>query len=154
MYADYMRHRGLDVEEASDGEEAIARARRLKPAVIVMDLSLPNVDGWEATRRIKADRSLRDPWVIESSQSPVTENPISSSARAKPGSTTSWSSHALLGRSSRGSPRTGAWVVGRAGEHAVAAGAQRTSILSSERVENDLAEDVRGERSLQAGVGP
>ena len=64
MYAEYLRHKGLIVEEASDGEEAITKVRRLEPAVIVMDLSMPIVDGWEATRRIKADNALRASWII------------------------------------------------------------------------------------------
>ena len=47
--------RGYVVEFAEDGEEAVRKARELSPALILMDLSLPVMDGWEATRRIKAD---------------------------------------------------------------------------------------------------
>ena len=47
--------RGFEVEFAEDGEEAVRKAREGAPALILMDLSLPVMDGWEATRRIKAD---------------------------------------------------------------------------------------------------
>ena len=43
----------------SDGAAGIALAEREHPDLILMDLSLPVIDGWEATRRIKADQALR-----------------------------------------------------------------------------------------------
>jgi CheY-like chemotaxis protein len=43
-----------DVIEAEDGEHGLARAERELPDLILMDLSLPRIDGWEATRRLKA----------------------------------------------------------------------------------------------------
>jgi CheY-like chemotaxis protein len=46
--------RGYDVAVALDGEEGIAMARTDAPALILMDMSLPGMDGWEATRRLKA----------------------------------------------------------------------------------------------------
>jgi CheY-like chemotaxis protein len=46
---------GFDVIEASDGEGAIERTSSQFPDVVLMDLSLPIVDGWEATRRLKSD---------------------------------------------------------------------------------------------------
>jgi CheY-like chemotaxis protein len=55
MYVEYLQFQGLRVAEAVNGEEAVARTKQLLPAVVVMDLSLPVMDGWEATRRIKAD---------------------------------------------------------------------------------------------------
>jgi CheY-like chemotaxis protein len=59
MYAEYLAFSGYRVEQASNGEEAVELARRLKPDVVVMDLSLPVMDGWEATRRLKADENTR-----------------------------------------------------------------------------------------------
>ena len=51
--------RGFEVEFAEDGEEAVRKARDGAPALILMDLSLPVMDGWEATRRIKAAEATR-----------------------------------------------------------------------------------------------
>ncbi len=45
---------------ARDGEEGIEKAFSLKPDIILMDLSLPKIDGWEATRRIKAHKETQD----------------------------------------------------------------------------------------------
>jgi two-component system cell cycle response regulator DivK len=55
MYGEYLKFCGFRVAEAQNGVEAIGKARRLKPDLILMDLSMPIVDGWEATRRLKAD---------------------------------------------------------------------------------------------------
>src|SRR5688572_4217046 len=44
---------------APDGVAALERAAEAKPDLILMDLSLPRMDGWEATRRLKADDTLR-----------------------------------------------------------------------------------------------
>src|SRR4029077_5059061 len=51
--------RGYEVAIAVDGEQGIAMARSEAPALILMDMSLPGVDGWEATRRIKAAPETR-----------------------------------------------------------------------------------------------
>jgi two-component system cell cycle response regulator DivK len=59
LYAEYLVFSGFRVEEACDGGEAIEKATSLVPDVIVMDLSLPVVDGWEATRRLRADARTR-----------------------------------------------------------------------------------------------
>lgn len=59
MHAELLTYAGFNVEEARDGAEAIALAQRLLPDLIVMDLSLPVIDGWEATRRLKRDDLTR-----------------------------------------------------------------------------------------------
>jgi two-component system cell cycle response regulator DivK len=46
--------------EATDGQSAIAIARRERPDAIIMDLALPGMDGWEASRRLKADPETAD----------------------------------------------------------------------------------------------
>ena len=52
------------VIEAVNGQEGIELAERERPGIILMDLSLPVMDGWEATRRLKANGDLRSIPVI------------------------------------------------------------------------------------------
>jgi CheY-like chemotaxis protein len=59
MYAESLLVNGFRVAEAADGAQAVEMARRLGPDVILMDLSLPGIDGWEATRRLKADAATQ-----------------------------------------------------------------------------------------------
>jgi two-component system, cell cycle response regulator DivK len=49
-----LRRRGFDILVATDGAEGVEVARAETPDLILMDMSLPRIDGWEATRRIKA----------------------------------------------------------------------------------------------------
>ena len=56
MFSEYLQVHGFDVIEATNGIEALQRSVELMPDVILMDLSLPLMDGWEATRRLKSDR--------------------------------------------------------------------------------------------------
>jgi two-component system cell cycle response regulator DivK len=55
MYSEYLQFSGFDVVEAANGIEALQHARDSAPDIILMDLSMPVMDGWEATRRLKAD---------------------------------------------------------------------------------------------------
>jgi CheY-like chemotaxis protein len=64
MYAEYFAHFGYRVIEAANGHEALAQAFEHGPDLVIMDLSLPGMDGWEATRRLKADARTRDTPVI------------------------------------------------------------------------------------------
>jgi two-component system cell cycle response regulator DivK len=59
MYSEYLKFCGFRVAEAQNGVEAIEKARQVKPDLILMDLSMPIIDGWEATRRLKADAVTR-----------------------------------------------------------------------------------------------
>ena len=59
MYAAYLRFWGFIVVEAVTGMEAIEMALATPPNLIVMDLSLPRMDGWEATRRLKSDPNTK-----------------------------------------------------------------------------------------------
>ena len=59
MYAEYLRFSGFRVAEARNGNEALEQAFTLMPDLILMDLSLPGMDGWEATRQLKADERTR-----------------------------------------------------------------------------------------------
>lgn len=59
MYAEYLEFSGFRVAQAVNGQEAVDQALALRPDVILMDLSLPVMDGWEATRRLKGDARTR-----------------------------------------------------------------------------------------------
>ena len=58
-----LKKKGFEIVIANDGREGVSKAKTEKPDLILMDLSLPELDGWEATRLIKADQ--------ETSQIPV-----------------------------------------------------------------------------------
>lgn len=55
MYAECLDASGFAVAQAETGDQAVAMALALMPALIVMDLALPGMDGWSATRAIKTD---------------------------------------------------------------------------------------------------
>ena len=55
MYVEYLSFTGFRVESATNGLEAIEMTQRLRPDLVLMDLALPKLDGWEATRRLKSD---------------------------------------------------------------------------------------------------
>ena len=59
MYAAYLQFSGFRVAEATNGVEAIEKTVELMPDIILMDLALPRMDGWEATRRLKLDERTR-----------------------------------------------------------------------------------------------
>jgi CheY-like chemotaxis protein len=54
MLSRRLQKQGYEVVVAVDGEEGLAKAQAEVPALILMDMSLPGIDGWEATRRLKA----------------------------------------------------------------------------------------------------
>ena len=51
-----LKKKGFEIVIANDGREGVSKAKTEKPDLILMDLSLPELDGWEATRLIKADQ--------------------------------------------------------------------------------------------------
>jgi CheY-like chemotaxis protein len=59
MLVEYLAFRRFPVAEARSGAEALDVARRVQPNIILMDLSMPGVDGWEATRRLRADPATK-----------------------------------------------------------------------------------------------
>ena len=56
---DLLTNAGFDIVEAENGEEAIASAQAIRPDLILMDIQLPILDGYEATRRLKADPDFK-----------------------------------------------------------------------------------------------
>ncbi len=60
IFETVLRHAGFAVRQAATGDEALREAREHKPDLILMDLSIPVVDGWECTRQLKADEDTRN----------------------------------------------------------------------------------------------
>jgi two-component system cell cycle response regulator DivK len=59
MLSRRLARRGYEVAVAVDGEQGVAMARSEAPALILMDMSLPGLDGWEATRQLKSTSETR-----------------------------------------------------------------------------------------------
>ena len=55
----FLRAKAFDVTVAANGHQALSQARALLPDLIVMDLAIPGIDGWEVTRRLKRDPRTR-----------------------------------------------------------------------------------------------
>ena len=64
MLSRRLLRRGYEVVFAMDGQEAVDKAKSEAPSLILMDMGLPVIDGWEATRRIKGDPATADIPVI------------------------------------------------------------------------------------------
>jgi len=57
---DLLSHSGYEMIEAENGEQALVQAAKYIPDLILMDIQLPVLDGYEATRRLKADPKLKN----------------------------------------------------------------------------------------------
>jgi two-component system, cell cycle response regulator DivK len=64
MLSRRLTRRGFEVIFAVNGQQGVELARSERPDIILMDMSLPDLDGWEATRRVKADNATRSVPVI------------------------------------------------------------------------------------------
>ncbi|HEU4939859.1 MAG TPA: response regulator [Vicinamibacterales bacterium] len=60
MYADWLSEAGFRVDQAHNGFQALERAFDSRPDVVVTDLNIPGIDGFELTRRLKQDARTRD----------------------------------------------------------------------------------------------
>jgi CheY-like chemotaxis protein len=64
IYRTILEHFGFRVLLASDGREGVSLAREGQPDLILMDISIPHIDGWEATKILKADPATSDVPII------------------------------------------------------------------------------------------
>lgn len=64
LYVEYLEYHGYRVTGASDGADALAKIAKDPPQVVVMDLAMPLVDGWETTARLKSRPQTKDIFVI------------------------------------------------------------------------------------------
>ncbi len=71
MYQVVLGGAGFRVESAENGVEAVGKARSLQPNVVLMDLSLPSMDGREASRRLKEESTTRHIPIIALSGTPI-----------------------------------------------------------------------------------
>jgi CheY-like chemotaxis protein len=76
-----LERRGYRVLLAVDGEQAVAIARSALPDLILMDLGLPGIDGWEATRQLKADAATRHiPLIVLSAHAMINDREMALAA--------------------------------------------------------------------------
>lgn len=64
LIAEYLGLEGFDVCEAEDGPRALARASELEPDIVVLDVQMPEMNGFEVARRLRALAPLRGVWVL------------------------------------------------------------------------------------------
>jgi CheY-like chemotaxis protein len=60
MLSRRLARRGYEISVAADGRQGIERAQAVLPDLILLDLSLPEIDGWEVARRLKGEQSTRN----------------------------------------------------------------------------------------------
>src|SRR3989304_2365268 len=64
MYEERLKAEGFDIIQASNGEEAVKKARENKPNVILLDIMMPKVNGFDVLKKLKADQDLQNIPVI------------------------------------------------------------------------------------------
>jgi len=64
IYSTKLRQNGFSLETANDGEEALKKIAEIKPAIVLLDIVLPRIDGWEIITKVKADPNLKDIKII------------------------------------------------------------------------------------------
>lgn len=74
MLSRRLQRRGVKVVEARDGEQGVQAAKTVLPDLIIMDLILPGIDGWEATKRIKSCEQTAHIPIIALSSNASTED--------------------------------------------------------------------------------
>ena len=71
-----LRNAGFRVEEASNGGDTLELVARLQPSLVLLDVRLPDIDGREVCRRIKADPATRAVTVVHTSAAFITERDV------------------------------------------------------------------------------
>lgn len=64
MYDERLKAEGFDIVQASDGQEALAKAREAKPNIILLDVMMPKINGFDVLRQLKDDPDLKEIPVI------------------------------------------------------------------------------------------
>lgn len=64
MYDERLKAEGFDIIQASNGDEAIKKAKEVKPNIILLDIMMPKVNGFDVLKELKADSELKDVPVI------------------------------------------------------------------------------------------
>ena len=64
MVRETLEQAGFPVEEAEDGEQALSAVKRLRPELVLLDVMMPGMDGYEVCRELKADEKTKDIPVI------------------------------------------------------------------------------------------
>ena len=64
IYTNKLKEAGFGADAAEDGETALRKIKEKKPDLVLLDIVLPNVDGWELLKQIKAEAGLKDLKVI------------------------------------------------------------------------------------------
>ena len=64
IYKTKLSEAGFEVEVAKDGEMALEKVKQKKPALVLLDIVLPRMDGWETLRRLKKENNLNDLKII------------------------------------------------------------------------------------------
>jgi len=82
MYAEYLEYAGYRVATAANGAEAVEKASRERPDAILMDLSMPFMDGSDATRILKADERTREIPVLALSGHAIDSDPVKKAEEA------------------------------------------------------------------------
>lgn len=76
MFADWLERAGFRVDQAHNGLQALERALEMLPDAVLTDLNIPGIDGYELTRRLKADpRTARIPVLAVTGYGPFTQDP-------------------------------------------------------------------------------
>lgn len=64
MYEERLKAEGFEIVQASNGDEAIKKAREVKPNIILLDIMMPKINGFDVLKELKADAELKDVPVI------------------------------------------------------------------------------------------